>query len=361
MHISLRAARMAVIAVGISLAPATALAHPGSGIVVDKLGQIYFLDTGAGVWKIGVDGTLVKLGGPRYHWMAVDNTGRFSNTALPSGPGGKLERIADNASLIVSSDYPIGFGPSGSLYFSSRGPGPFRLLELRPGGSTTTLASLPARADNASVHDINGIAVGADGAVFYTENRSIRRVSRDGRVSSLVSNVVIPGCSPPPGEPPNNPLLRGLAVDSAGTVYVAASGCSSLVRIAGGKTQVILQLQSPWAPTAVALHHGNIYVLEYLHTAVEDRASWIPRVRRILPDGRSSIIATVHRQGSTSKEERVNFPSLLVQLDAAIAVRSRDASRAPVQYSSAYELCISGHTHPCISRLQLQLLHDLPK
>lgn len=37
--------------------------------------------------------------------------------------------------------------------------------------------------------------------------------------------------------------------------------------------------------TAVALFGKDVYVLEYLHTAVEDRRQWVPRIRRITPDG----------------------------------------------------------------------------
>ena len=32
------------------------MAHPGSGIVVDRRGEIYFVDTGSGVWKIDLHG-----------------------------------------------------------------------------------------------------------------------------------------------------------------------------------------------------------------------------------------------------------------------------------------------------------------
>jgi hypothetical protein len=57
----------------------------------------------------------------------------------------------------------------------------------------------------------------------------------------------------------------------------------------------VLQLESPWSPTAVALFHGDIYVLEYLHTAVEDRLQWLPRVRKISADGKHVVIASIHR------------------------------------------------------------------
>ena len=49
----------------------SALAHPGSGIEVDKDGQIYFTDTGRCVWKIDAKGKLTDLPGSRFHWLAM--------------------------------------------------------------------------------------------------------------------------------------------------------------------------------------------------------------------------------------------------------------------------------------------------
>ena len=36
-----------------------------------------------------------------------------------------------------------------------------------------------------------------------------------------------------------------------------------------------------------------VYVLEFLHTAEDDRRAWLPRVRKIASNGKSTIIATV--------------------------------------------------------------------
>jgi hypothetical protein len=96
-------------------------------------------------------------------------------------------------------------------------------------------------------------------------------------------------------------MLRGLAADGHGTIYVAASGCGSLLKVsASGQVTTVHQLQSPWTPTAVALFKDNIYVLEYLQTAAsmqpEDRSAWLPRVRKITADGRSTIIASIDRR-----------------------------------------------------------------
>ena len=62
-----------------------------------------------------------------------------------------------------------------------------------------------------------------------------------------------------------------------------------------GRITKLVQLQSPWSPTAVALSGKDLYVLEYLHTEAEERRAWVPRVRKVSADGRSAIIARVKR------------------------------------------------------------------
>jgi len=37
------------------------MAHPGSGILVDRHGQVYFIDTGSGLWKIDKRGAVSHL------------------------------------------------------------------------------------------------------------------------------------------------------------------------------------------------------------------------------------------------------------------------------------------------------------
>src|SRR5882724_12739609 len=59
----------------------TASAHPGSGIVVDKYGNVYFIYSGVGVVKISVDGKLTYIHKARDgHWMCFDERGIFSQT-----------------------------------------------------------------------------------------------------------------------------------------------------------------------------------------------------------------------------------------------------------------------------------------
>ena len=65
---------------------ALALAHPGAGIVVDSRGQVFFADTGVGVWKIDGQGDLGRVPGRAYHWMTVDAAGVLTpGKTLPKG------------------------------------------------------------------------------------------------------------------------------------------------------------------------------------------------------------------------------------------------------------------------------------
>lgn len=274
-----------------ALLPASALAHPGSGIVVDRRGQVYFVDTGSGLWKIDTNGALVRISAPRFHWLTLDADDRFSNARLPSGSAGEITRVGSTPTLLLASDYPLAIGRDGNLYYPSRRAGAAALdvLRVTPSGPSSVLANVP-------LPFLNGLAAAPDGSLYYTENRAIRRIDERGKVSTIVERVALDVCPRIPGMDANDPQLRGLAVDSGGTVYVAASGCGSVLKVtADGRITTILQLESPWSPTAVALFGRDVYVLEYLHTEIEDRLLWLPRVRRIAADGHSVIIAAVRR------------------------------------------------------------------
>ena len=273
-----------------AVVPASALAHPGSGIVVDRDGQVYFVDTGSGLWKIDTTGALVRISAPRFHWLALDADDRFVSTRLPSGATGEITRVGSTPTLLLASDYPIAIGRDGNLYYPLRRSGAkLDVLRVSPSGQSSVLADVP-------LPFLNGIAAAPDGSLYYTENRAIRRIDERGKVSTIRERVALDVCPRIPGMDANDPQLRGLAVDSSGTVYVAASGCGSLLKVTpDGRITTILQLESPWSPTAVALFGKDVYVLEYLHTEIEDRLLWLPRVRRITADGYCVIIAAVRR------------------------------------------------------------------
>jgi hypothetical protein len=121
-----------------------------------------------------------------------------------------------------------------------------RAGRVLPSGQTSILAQV-------SLPWLNGLAAAPGGALYYTEDAAVHRIGMDGRSATIAEHVAPPGCI------------------------------------------VLLQLQSPWSPTGVALFGNDVYVLEYLHTPGDNRRDWLPRVRRIATDGTSSIVAAITR------------------------------------------------------------------
>jgi hypothetical protein len=144
---------------------------------------------------------------------------------------------------------------------------------------------------------LNGLAAGPGRSLYYTEDSSVRRINEDGSLSTIATQVSVAECERPPGyEDHKGPDFRGLDVHSDGRVVVAATGCSALLSLTPeGATSVLLRTEPPWSPTAVAVYGNVLYVLEYLHKKTEDRREWTPRVRKVSPDGKSEILATIAR------------------------------------------------------------------
>lgn len=122
-----RICRQALLTVtAVCLSVTSARAHPGSGIAVDKDGQVYFLDTGSGLWKIDTHGKLTKLSGTRYHWLALDTNNALANTRLPAGSDWDIVKVGSNPTVLLASDWPIAVGQNGNLYYPSGAPGACR-------------------------------------------------------------------------------------------------------------------------------------------------------------------------------------------------------------------------------------------
>ncbi len=280
--------------------PGDLIAHPGSGIVVDGQGNVYFVDTGSGVWKLGRDGKLTKISGPAYHWMTIDPDNRLKNVTLPNfaSGGATVTRAGSDPALIMSSDFPVAVGRDGSLFYPwTRDEKLLQVFRVDTAGKTAVFATLSSSVDSTPLRWVNGLVAGPGGSLYYTEDAAVRKIDARGVVTTVAGDLSVTGCVSIPGmDPDDGPYLRGLDVDAEGSVYVAAAGCGAVLKIAAdGKVTVVLRSSSPWSPTGVAVSGKDLYVLEYFHTPGDDRREWVPKIRKVSAGGKVETVATIDR------------------------------------------------------------------
>ena len=284
-----------------SLTTFTASAHPSSGIVIDKQGDVFFSDLDRGVLKIDARGKVTTVfprdGG---HWLGLDVGGNFSRSDFvksPHWPRWFKRRTPDGArpALISDGGSPLVVGSDGNLYYVCNDeqmiPGGLLIARLTPDGKETLL-NPTFRKTSDELGGIKGLAIGPHGSLYASYPRAVLKFTPDGKVTTLLNPVVVADCQPAAEDAP---FLRGLAVDAHGVVYVAATGCRCVIKIMpDGHVETVLKAEAPWSPTGVALQGGSIFVLEY--TVINDQThSYLPRVRKLGRDGRVTTLTTFAR------------------------------------------------------------------
>jgi hypothetical protein len=282
-----------------------AFAHPGSGIVVDRKGQVFFTDNGGqgALWKIDAAGKLTRFHNGGWHWLALDEKGNFSGGDLKRWWEKRITmnfgrvRLPDSKGALLQADgAPIAIDHDGNLCWAK---GNLEIARLSPDGKVTLLApNLKETADK--LGGIKGLASGPDGCLYVSCPSAVLKIQPDGKVTTLVHPIVLKDVDTdlPKGTPEDQkPFLRGLAVDSRGAVYAAATGSRCIVKVAtDGKVEVVLKAERPWSPTGVAIHGKDIFFLEYTTPNRDNHDTWLPRVRKLAPDGKVTILATVARK-----------------------------------------------------------------
>ena len=291
-----RAAIIITTLLSLAVADST-LAHPGSGIAVDREGQVYFTQTnGKGTWKVSPKGELTLISDVRYHWLDIDLKGHFSRSKLKD-----FQRITPDGAtpaILLCGNFPFTVNRDGNIYYALWKPGRLEISCQSPDGKVSEMQL--EGGTNAAIGGVTGIASGSDGSLFVTDGSMLLKVTMLGRVSTLVAKVLVSDCPDSLPAPhlrgaPAPPFLRGLAVDSEGAVYAAANRCRAVLKITPeGKVTTILSAPAPWSPTGVAVADGVVYVEEYdFPEAGPGQYVQRPRVRRIGRDGKVTTLAIV--------------------------------------------------------------------
>lgn len=285
-------------------------AHEGWGVVVDRLGQIYFSDIPTNtIWRITRDGRLEVVVRRHSHALVLAGDGSIYGTQEHhAGAAGSVWRIAPDGSFsdvfTPGADFPVSLHPffidrDGNIYSTNSISFPGQsdqvmLMKSAPDGKITILAGSTAghrdgRGDEAQFFGIDGMDWAADGSLYVTDGVYVRRVGMDGAVTTLGGALT----SQSYGED-----LMGLAVSPGGSIYVADySGRRVLELTTDGNSRTVLETGWFWSPTGVNLTGEDLYVLEHLRMPLvllgDVGIGPYARVRRILPSGAVEKVVTV--------------------------------------------------------------------
>ncbi|HMJ93974.1 MAG TPA: hypothetical protein VK472_07730 [Allosphingosinicella sp.] len=244
-----------------------ASAHPGTGIVEDKSGNIYYTDLEQ-VWRIAPDGSRAVVV-PNVHthelyldaagnlygehaWYEGEATDRWGWRVWRRSPNGAIEDVVP-ATEGFRTDYSFVRDAGGNMY-SADSEG--FVVRRTPDGSVSRLS------DRKFV-GVRSMLASADGVVHLIASGDLWRIERDGSARRLASGLSEQVAS----QPFVNEIHRimGLWGDRNGNVYAAIWGGQKVKRIApDGTVTVAARSTFPWSPSGgMVARDGRLWLLEY--------------------------------------------------------------------------------------------------
>ena len=248
-----------------------------AGVAVDSAGNVYVGDYGTHtIRKVTPGGMVTTLAGQSYSDGSTDDMGSAARFFYPRGVAvdsagnvyvgdsgnhtirkvrsdGTVSTLAGLAGFIGSTNatssnarfknpYGVAADSAGNVYVGEFF-GNHTIRKVTPGGLVTTLAgkapffgSNDGTGSTARFRDPFGVAVDSAGNVYVADygNHTIRKVTSVGVVTTLAGLALNPGNTDGTGSGArfNNP--SGVAADSAGNVYVADSGNHTIRKVTPG-------------------------------------------------------------------------------------------------------------------------------
>jgi sugar lactone lactonase YvrE len=263
-----------------------------SGLALDAGGNLFISDSGNNrIRKVTPDGIISTLAG----------TGT-ADSAGDSGPA-----------ALADLNYPIGLAADGAGNLFIADSSNNRVRKISPVGIITTLAGTgaggfsgdTATATLSQLDHPTGVAVDAAGNVFIADsgNQRIREITTDGNINTIAGNG-IRGYGGDGGQATsaefNNPA--GLALDSAGNLYIADSYNYRVRKLEGGTITTIAgngtagfsgdngsaTSAALYLPISVSVEtSGNLFIADYVSL----------RVRKVTGTGVISTVAGTGIEG----------------------------------------------------------------
>lgn len=258
-----------------------ALAHPGVGIVVDVLGNVFYTDL-EHIWKQDPDGRksiavrdvhthelYLDATGRLYGehvWYEGDATGKWGHYVWCLHPDGRLEKVIPNTEGF-RRDYSFVRDPRGTMYWMEDVKGHQEIRCRATTGKTRTLATGHFGPSHWLAY---ALTPAPNSAVHFFSGDTLLRLSSAGRLTHVAHGISR-------RHPVQNHQLMGLWTDAAGRVYVANAADRRVQRITpGGNVSTVATGSAQWtASGGTTTPNGDLWLLEFSPTNAV-------RVRRIV-------------------------------------------------------------------------------
>ena len=188
------------------------------GVAVDGAGNVYVADTlNYTIRKVTATGVVTTLAGIAGFAGSADGTGTAARFFVPSG---------------------VAVDSAGNVYVADTGNHTIR--KITAAGVVTTLAgtagmvgSADGTGADARFSNPSGVAVDSAGNVYVADefNHTIRKVTAGGVVTTLAGTAGMAGSADGTGAAARFNLPAGVAVDGAGNVYVADSANDTIRKV----------------------------------------------------------------------------------------------------------------------------------
>ncbi len=299
--------------------------HP-EAVAVDGAGNVYVADTtNQTVREITAGGSVSTLAGTAGIGGRTDGSGAAASFFYPGGIAstgagvvyvadtgnhtiramaspGAVTTLAGNAGQRGDADgtgsqalfaYPHGVAVDGSGHIYIADTNNNAIREMTTAGVVTTVAGdggvPPGSADGvggaATFNGPEGVAVDSNGNLYIadTGNNTVRKISPGGSVTTLAGEAGVGGSSDGTGSAAHFNAPQGIAVDTAGNVYVADTNNDTIRKITAGGTVTTLAGVAGQTgsgngaggsarfnrPCAVAVDtSGNVYVADFSNATI---------------------------------------------------------------------------------------------
>ncbi len=266
------------------------------GVAADAAGNVFFASSNC-VFRLDANGTLTRVAGNARAGYSGD--GGPATSAQLSGPNGIALDKAGNLYIADTDNHRV------------RKVSPPGVISTIAGNGTGGYSGDGGPATSAELSYPAGVAVDSAGNVYIADedNNRIRRVTQSGVIGTFAGNGT-QGSSgdggPGAGAELNEPF--GVAVDSAGNLYIADTFNSRIRKVTPSGVMVALagsgtvgfsgdggpaddaELAFPWAVAVDA--GGNLYIADTFNN----------RVRKVTPSGVITTVAGDGIQGYSGDE-----------------------------------------------------------